>query len=168
MTTATKIADDSGAAKIAAVIARAVRRTKSQAAARKALKAVPAAPAWRPTGPVLNSLVVDGRLAVSVALCGRHGQGRCMVLEEIDWKRVKLVLGERWNVGRTGGFEYVTGYSGKAGLAAGNSKGLILARWLTHAEPGEVVLYRDGDAMNLVRANLVVVSRREALEAMRS
>ena len=89
-------------------------------------------------------------------------------MEERDWQRVKLVLGERWSVGRTGDFEYVVGYGGRAGLAApGKGRGLILARWLTSAEPGQVVLYRDGDAMNLMRGNLIALARREALEATR-
>lgn len=122
----------------------------------------------RPPGqlnPERHSLVVGGRVAVAIRLYGKHAGGRCMTIDETDWTRVRLVIGERWHVARIGEREYVTAYAGKAGLI--RRAGVTLARWLTWAEPSEVVGYRDGDTLNLCRGNLVTMGRGEFLEQYR-
>ena len=125
----------------------------------------------RPPGqlnPERHSLVVARRVAVAVRLYGKHAGGRCMVIDEMDWTRVRLVLGERWNIGRVGSAEYVVAYGGKAAKLTPGNQPLILARWLTWAESTDAVLYRNRDPLNLSRGNLEVIAKRDLPERMRS
>lgn len=107
-----------------------------------------------PSGPERYSLIVGGRLAVAVGLRGTLGQGRAMIVDDADWGRVKLALGERWGLKEAKpGYLYV--------VSKGVQRGLVLARWLMGAKPGEVVSYINGDRLDVRRVNLATVARAE-------
>ena len=102
---------------------------------------------------------------MSVPLYGELARGRRFFLDLLDWERVKLFLGDEMIVtepkGATGP-AYVSTKRTKA-LTAARSDGssVILSRWLMGATPGHVISYCDGDTLNLVRRNLVIVDRKE-------
>lgn len=111
--------------------------------------------------------LVDGGRSVMVALHGTRGRGKWMVLDARDWQHIKSTIGDVWgiNVSGTGRhFQVRCGAARVAGLAKqpGDRPTATLARILMNAKRGEVVRYRDGNALNLRRENLEVVSRVEA------
>jgi hypothetical protein len=84
-----------------------------------------------------------------------------MVLDACDWRHVRTTWGTRWFIlANDKGREYVAGRPPKRRLARWTST--LLARLLTGAKPGELVRYRDGDPLNLRRANLVLLDREAA------
>lgn len=109
---------------------------------------------------------VDGGASVVVALHGIHGRGWWMILDAGDWQRIKTTIGDVWVLNCDGRRNYYVRRSARAiGANAwqpGDCPTATLARILTEAPPGMVVLYRDGNPLNLRRANLEVVSKAEA------
>ena len=109
--------------------------------------------------------IVNGRLAASVSLKGTLGQGRRMVLDDADWRRVERVLGADWGLRElvNGGLYVVS--RRKASAGPGLPPTPVLARYLARAVASQVVAYRNGDTLDLTRPNLVVVDRREFMRA---
>ncbi len=105
------------------------------------------------------SVLVDGRLAVSVPLKGGMGAGKRMLLDAHVWDRIRLALGERWHLRDSPGGGYVISGRKQATKHSNRPDVLILSRYVAHARPGQVVAYRDGDPLNLTRGNLEVLDR---------
>lgn len=124
--------------------------------------------AWPPPvdagrlGPEETECTVGARAAVAVDLVGSFARGSRMVLDCADWSRVKLLHGAEWLLkpAHTGGPGYVMCRRRSASCAEG-PKLQVLARLITGARQGEVVTYRDGDPLNLTRANLYVMAKAE-------
>ena len=111
--------------------------------------------------------LVDCGAAVLVALHGTRGEGLWMILDARDWHRIKTTIGDVWGINVDGTGQYFQVRCGASRVAAlakqpGERPTATLARILTDAKRGEVVRYRDGNSLNLRRANLEVVSRSEA------
>jgi hypothetical protein len=89
-----------------------------------------------------------------------------MLLDTADWQHAREQWGDRWNVLANGkGGLYVA--ASRAALRhltrqpSGYSVAL-LARLLTGAQPGEIVIYANGDSFDLRRSNLVKLDRKAA------
>ena len=80
-----------------------------------------------------------------------------MVLDALDWERITRTHGERWTLKEAGrrGYRYV--------VSMGDHAGAYLARLIVGAGPGEAVVFRNGDALDLCRGNLEVRARHEAV-----
>jgi hypothetical protein len=109
----------------------------------------------------------DSVQAVHVPLGGAHGAGRFMVLDAEDWRHVSRTWGCRWFLTmRPGGREYVVGTPPKR--LRGDWPSVMLARLITSARRGELVQHRDGDALNLRRANLRLLDHEAARQWRRA
>jgi 1-acyl-sn-glycerol-3-phosphate acyltransferase len=111
--------------------------------------------------------LIDGGEAVMVALHGTRGRGMFMILDAPNWHHIKSTIGDVWgiNIAGTGlHFQVRCGAARVAALAKqpGDRPTATLARILMNAKRGEKVRYRDGNPLNLRRANLEVVSKSEA------
>lgn len=116
-------------------------------------------------GPEVREVMLDGADAVFVELSGRHGVGREMILDPADWDATRA-LTKWWTVCDNGGGNHYVGsgrakFRGLTGQAA-ECPLLRLARALTGAERGKVVLFVNGNSLDLRRSNMEVVSRSEA------
>ena len=105
-------------------------------------------PDW--SRPVVSTVLMDGRLALKVALKGSLGAGPSMIVDEWEWEHIALAQGDRWGLKEARpGYFYV--------VSRGAQRGLVLARWLCRAKAGECVAYTNGDRLDLRRANLATV-----------
>jgi hypothetical protein len=109
---------------------------------------------------------LDGDKAAMGALHGTRGRGKFMLLDTRDWHDIKTTIGDVWLLNSSGnGHEYVRRSAHAIGANArqpGARPTATLARIIMDAKRGEVVLYRDGNPLNLRRANLEVVTKSEA------
>lgn len=144
-------------------------KSRTKAKSKRAKRAWPP-----PVKPVRAFELVrdDGTVCMSVPLYGAVAKGRRFYVDLLDWERIKLFLGEEMCANEPKGDKgpaYVISKRAKA-ITAARSKGfvVILARWLTGATPGHVIAYRDGDSLNLIRSNLVIIDRREHWDAHRA
>ena len=97
-----------------------------------------------------GSSAEDATPVVLIPLRGKHGEGRAAVLDAEDDARLRVSTSGPWSLTSNGkGRFYVA-----SRYAIGGSGTMILARWLVGARRGEVVMYHDGDPLNLRRGNL--------------
>lgn len=146
--------DELASAASAAVPARAKRKRRATPPAR-----LPQKTAVR---------ILDGGAAMAVALHGTYGRGKEMILDGCDWHHIRTTVSDVWLLNANGTRTRWYVRCGATRLAAvakqhGERPTATLARILTGAGRGEVVIYLDGDAMNLRRANLEVITRAEQM-----
>jgi len=104
---------------------------------------------------------------VRVSLFGR-GFGQHMVLDAADWDDGLGKKGwpECWVLcGNGKGLDYVKSSQRRVGSQATQQSGVpkaTLARLIVGAMPGEAVIYRDGNHLNLRRSNLLKLDREAA------
>lgn len=108
----------------------------------------------------------DGK-STFVALHGTYGGGRWMCVDSDKWPALAAQHGHGWILNANGDRgRYHVRRGGKALAAAARQPGArptaALARLIMNAPRGYVVLYRDGDTLNLRCANLELVTRAEA------
>ncbi|MBX9701782.1 MAG: HNH endonuclease [Acetobacteraceae bacterium] len=120
---------------------------------------------------VIATLLPDGR-TVRVALYGSLGAGKSFLMDAADWQWISPEYGPAWllnaNGDRTRAHVRRAGHAvAAAARQCGEKPVATLARIITGAGPGEVVLYRNGDTLDLRRVNLEVVSRAEAARRCR-
>ena len=111
--------------------------------------------------PHVSYLVMDGVQAVSVGLSGKHGTGRFMLLDASMWEEISAAFGKRWIVERPNGgwLSYVvSGRQRPREAVEQNAKQrvLSLARYVASAQRRQRVVYRNGDRLDLRRANLAL------------
>jgi hypothetical protein len=108
----------------------------------------------------------DDGANVRAALHGTRGAGRFMVVDADLWPSIVSRWGSVWVLNTNGhGRDYVRRSARAVGANArqpGECPTATLARLITGAKRGEVVLYGDGNPLNLRRANLEVVTKSEA------
>ncbi|MBL6459599.1 hypothetical protein JMJ55_30320 [Belnapia sp. T6] len=103
---------------------------------------------------------------VEVGLSGAYGAGKQMILDAEDWDVASAKYGSAWSLVSNGtGRDYVR--AGRAALRGAAQQprshgNATLGRLLLDADPGEVVVYRNGNALDLSRPNLLKLSRAEA------
>jgi hypothetical protein len=116
--------------------------------------------------PKVETITRDGKPAVEVALSGRHGLGKKMVLDADVWPFVRDDLGAAWSLCPNGnGNFYVSGRRSVTHAATGqanSSPRAGLSRLLADAKPGEVVVFLNADPLDLRLANLLRLPRLEA------
>lgn len=104
--------------------------------------------------------------AVSVSLYGSRAAGRAMILDADVWADVRDRLSERWTLNTNGrGRTYVRSGQRRAAAIAGQPGAKAtasLGRIVAQAGRGDVVRYRDGNPLNLRRANLDVLAGADA------
>lgn len=111
---------------------------------------------------VSNALTLSPE-TVRVPLYGKHGEGHFMTLDEDDWQHAREAWGADWTLMPNGcGKAYVT--SCRHSLAhltdqPGSGDTARLARLLMGAKRGDIVVYQDGDPLNLRRGNLLLLKR---------
>lgn len=118
--------------------------------------------------PKRTAVRILGSGAMAVSLHGTYGRGKEMVLDDHDWHQIRMTVGDVWLLNANGGRTHWYVRCGAARLArlarqSGARPTASLARILVNAKRGELVLYRDGDPLNLRRANLEVVTKAEAM-----
>lgn len=91
---------------------------------------------------------IDPAPSVVIPLRGKHGEGHSMKLDAADWEHARRAWGEAWGRNGPGG-----------AVVSLRVSGLRLARLLLGAWQHERIGHRDGDRLNLTRANLVLVPR---------
>jgi hypothetical protein len=117
--------------------------------------------------PAVQHATVNRKPALRVALSGRHGEGRWMLIDPDAWAEVSAAYGAAWCLGGNGaGQLYVR--AARAALRAAvrhpsGSRTTQLARLIMRAERGESVIYSNGDQLDLRRTNLVKLSQEEAV-----
>jgi hypothetical protein len=107
---------------------------------------------------------------VNIPLFGIHGAGFYMTLDAPDWEVVKATSGERWTRvpnGHQNPRFYVTSMRRTNAQNAPGTR-TFLARALTGATEGQIVTFRDGDPLNLRRANLRLMTKAEATDWKRA
>ena len=118
-----------------------------------------------------NETITSQRPAVKVSLCGKNGAGRSMLIDADDWMAVESTLGAQWTtvrIGAAGGKSYVCTGRVDAVRAAGiEGNTLFLSRWLAGrlGKPGRAAFFKNGDALDLRRSNLVF--ERSAIASVR-
>lgn len=121
----------------------------------------------RQDSPAASALAVptDDPTAVRVPLFGKHGAGFFMTLDAADWPLVQREWGSIWTLLPNGnGRSYVSACLRRCGQVdqPGSGDTARLARLLVGAGRGEMVVYRDGDTLNLRRSNLLFLDRKGA------
>ena len=111
--------------------------------------------------PKVSYLVIDGLPAACVGLSGKHGTGRFMLLDASMWEEISAAFGKRWIVERPNGgwLSYVVSGRLKPREATQQNAAvrvLSLARYVAGAQPRQRVVYRNGDRLDLRRANLAL------------
>ena len=118
------------------------------------------------TAPVVVTDHNEEGSEVRVSLYGKHGRGREMILEREVWDDVKTQFTERWIVLRPNGSGLLYVASGRwtvrhTARVPGEVPVLPLARYVAGAPRGKVVVYRNGNSLDLRRENLEIISRTE-------
>ena len=111
--------------------------------------------------PHVSHLLMDGIPAVTVGLSGKHGTGRFMLLDAFMWEEVSTAFGDRWIVERPNGgwlCYVVSGRRKPSTIVRQNAseRVLSLARYIAGAQPRQRVVWRNGDRLDLRRANLAL------------
>ena len=117
--------------------------------------------------PPVQALNEDGKWFSRVPLSGQYGAGQWMTLDADAWDSVNRLFGRDWYLspskywkGKAISFRVRTGRRepNERCIAAHFPNGVItLSRWLVNAtKPQQQVTYRDGDYLNLRRANLAI------------
>ncbi len=115
--------------------------------------------------PAVRSADVDGDTpAVWVTVGGRQREGAEMLLDRADWERISSAYGGQWvaNPQHDGRQCYVVSRRRIATAATPRTSKARLGRIIAEAQPGEVVLYANGNPLDLRRTNLVRLSWAEA------
>jgi len=109
----------------------------------------------------------DATFPVRIPLRGKAGDGRFATLDAADWQHVRETWGDVWTL-RSNGFgkDYVSSRRAilrpLTGQPASHNVVARLARLLLGAQRGDIVVYLDGDTLNLTRRNLSLLKRRKA------
>lgn len=121
--------------------------------------------------PAERHFIMDGKPVVAVALGGRLGVGKEMILDADEWDWIALALGRAWGVVRHGGarrdgtqaFYVGSGRSRVAPFArqASRTPVLVLSRWITRAPRNAQVRHANGNSLDLRRRNLVVTETKQ-------
>lgn len=98
--------------------------------------------------------------AMRVGLFGAFGTGKSMIIETADWEAVAARHGTGWVL--NGQVKAAGARTGGNAQHHGPRPNVTLARILMDAQPGERIEYRNGDQLDVRRANLVRVQRDEA------
>lgn len=103
---------------------------------------------------------------VLIPLHGKHGRGNFMRLNADDWTLAEAAWGGAWALTPNGnGRSYVTAcrralYDLADQRGSGHTS--RLSRLLLGARRGEIVVFRDGDQLNLTRSNMELLNRKAA------
>lgn len=117
-------------------------------------------------GPMVEPVATPaGADTYYVALSGTHGAGLHMTVDRDDWEHARRTWGGRWIIHAVGGCRYVA--SGRRQATASVKQNAscplaYLARLLMAAKPGETVIFRNGDTLDLRRSNLAVLDEAAA------
>ena len=112
-------------------------------------------------GPEEAECTVGGQAAVTVCLVGCFAVERRMIIDCSVWSRIKLLHGAEWTLKPAhNGPGYVVSRR-RSAYPVASTRLTVLARLITKAAPGTVVTYRDGNPLNLMSANLHVMSKVE-------
>ncbi|WP_431285467.1 hypothetical protein ACQW02_11955 [Humitalea sp. 24SJ18S-53] len=117
--------------------------------------------------PLSGGLSTDHpKPTVQVPLHGKHGEGRFMTLDAEDWALAEAEWGAVWTLVPNGhGRDYVSSGRHSLGTLAdqpGSGDTSRLSRLLMDASRGEVVVFHDGNPLNLCRGNLRVLGKSRA------
>jgi hypothetical protein len=119
--------------------------------------------------PKVAVIYSEDGMTVAVPLQGTFGAGKVMTLDALLWPGIASDYGEglglNFNGKRTAAY-VCRGHRRVSAVARqrGERPKANLARIIAGAQRGQVVVYCDGDSLNLRRANLKVLSRKEALQ----
>ncbi|MBP0492778.1 hypothetical protein [Roseomonas indoligenes] len=116
----------------------------------------------------MRQVTVDGERAFAVALAGRLGHGRDMLIDPTSWEWISKTAGTVWPVNATPtGHEYIvsgarTAYAASTDVSLrGKPPKVFLARLVvqddTRLDGTKAVVYRNGDHLDVRRCNLEVV-----------
>lgn len=107
----------------------------------------------------------DDPSVVRVPLFGKHGDGFYMTLDASEWPRVQEEWGSVWVLIPNGnGRNYVSAHLRHLDTVdqPGSGDTARLGRLLVGARRGEVVIFQDGDTLNLRRSNLLLLDQEAA------
>ena len=120
--------------------------------------------------PKVERITLDGRDAVRVPLGGKRGAGLFVLLDADVWfGRVVPLYGAGWGINASGkGQPYVCRSAqclARAARRGSRQRGprpiLRLHRVVAEPKPGQVVVFRSGNTLDLRRANLECATRAE-------
>lgn len=126
--------------------------------------------------PKMDRVTLDGREAVRVSLGGKRGEGRFVILDADVWDGLVVPMyGAGWGVNASGkGTPYVCrsvqcfADEARRGSKQRSHRAILrLHRVVAEPKPREVVLFRNGDTLDLRRANLECVTKAEAAKRRR-
>lgn len=116
--------------------------------------------------PIVTHAEIDGKPVAWVSLSGRHGIGKSMLLDAEAWAEVSARYGAGWRLGGNskGNFYIRAGRQQVLRVARqpGDDPRATLSRILTNAAPGEVVVFKSGDTLDLRRSNLLKMTKAQA------